>query len=63
MRRRTPQELKRAQLVKIIRSHTRLKYSIQAEEELNEVPPFYLEKYDRALTRGEEFTFDTAELP
>ena len=62
MRRKTRQELQRSQLVKVIRSTVRLKHSIAAEEELNEVLPHYLEKFDRALERGLPFDFDTNEL-
>jgi hypothetical protein len=63
MRRKTPSELTRALLAKTIRQHVRLKHSLAADEEINEVLPLWLDKFDRALAEGKPFNFDTNELP
>jgi hypothetical protein len=63
VRRKTPAELKRAQIAKVVRNHIRLKHSVLADEEINETLPKVLAQYDRALMTGQAFDLDTNELP
>ena len=53
----TVQKLKedqaRANMLKVIRTAIRLKHSIAADEELNEVLPLAEKKFNAALHRGE----------
>lgn len=53
MRKKTPAELKKAQIAKATRTLIRLKHSLKADEELNAVLPDTLEEFDEALARGE----------
>ena len=64
MRKKTPAELERARIAKVARTLIRLKHSLAADEELNEVLPDTLEAFDEAITRGElkELKTDLAEL-
>ena len=61
-RRKTKQELERAELAKAIRNYIRLKYSMAADEEINEVLWDILEEYDVALASGKAFKFKLSEL-
>ena len=61
-RRKTGQELERAELAKSVRSFVRLKYAIAADEEINEVLWDILEEYDTALAKGKAFKFKLSEL-
>lgn len=53
MKRKTPAELERYKVGKATRALVRLKHSLAADEELNEVLPNTLEEFDEALARGE----------
>lgn len=46
-------DLQRASMLKIIRTAVRLKHSIAADEELNEVLPKAEAKFNAAVLRGE----------
>ena len=61
-RRKTGQELERAEMAKSVRSFIRLKYAIAADEEINEVLWDILEEYDIALASGKPFKFKLSEL-
>lgn len=50
---KTEAELLKAQMVKTIRSLVRVKHSLRADEELNEVLPKAEQAFDIALQRGE----------
>lgn len=50
--RKAKEEQQRANMLKVIRAAVRLKYSIQADNELNEVLPLAEKRWDDALTRG-----------
>jgi len=45
--------MKRAKIAKTARTLIRLKHSLAADEELNDVLPATLEEFDEALARGE----------
>ena len=61
-RRRTAQELERQEMAKSIRSFIRLKYSVAADEEINDVLWNILDEYDAALAAGQPFDFALGEL-
>lgn len=46
-------EMERARIVKVSRALIRLKHSIAADEELNDVLPDRLEEFDLALQKGD----------
>jgi hypothetical protein len=50
---KTESELQKALLVKVLRSQVRLKHTLEAERELNEVLPAAEKAFDKALQRGE----------
>lgn len=53
MKRKTPVEMERARIAKAARTLIRLKHSLAADEEMNEVLPDTLEAFDEAISRGE----------
>jgi hypothetical protein len=53
LRRKTEIEMRRAALAKTARSLVRLKHSLAADEELNEILPETLAEFDGAVARGE----------
>ena len=53
MRKKSPAEMERAKVTKTARTLIRLKHSLAADEELNDVLPATLEEFDEALARGE----------
>lgn len=53
MKKRTDDEQARANALKVVRSAIRLKHSIAADEELNQVLPSFEKKFNAALLRGE----------
>lgn len=53
MHRKTPAELEKARIQKVARTLIRLKHSLAADEELNQVLPDTLADFDEALARGE----------
>lgn len=46
-------EMERDRIMKITRALIRLKHSLNADEEINEVLPDRLSEFDKALQRGE----------
>ncbi len=52
-KKKTPEEMERAKIEKAARTLIRLKHSLKADEELNEVLPDALEQFDNALVQGE----------
>jgi hypothetical protein len=52
VRRRTTIEVRRAQVAKTLRTAIRLKHSLAADEEINEVLPTVLADLDRAVQQG-----------
>ena len=61
-RRKTDLELERMQMAKSIRMFIRLRYSIAADEEINDVLWDIMDRYDLALATGEAFDFSLSEL-
>lgn len=53
MKKKTPEELEKDKIAKAVRTLIRLKHSLKADEELNEVLPDTLESFDNALVQGE----------
>lgn len=53
MRKKSPAEMERQKIIKAARTLIRLKHSIAADEELNNVLPDTLAEFDEALSRGE----------
>lgn len=53
MLRKSDAELNRAAVVKITRTMLRLKHSLAADREINDILPDRLEEFDAALQRGE----------
>ncbi len=49
-------------MAKSIRSFIRLKYSVAADEEINDVLWNILDEYDAALAAGKPFVFKLSEL-
>lgn len=52
MRRRTKVEMTQAQVAKCVRAAIRLKYSLQADEEINDRLPSILDEFELALSTG-----------
>lgn len=46
-------EMERFKLVKVTRTLTRLKHSLQIDKELNDLLPAQLEEFDMAIQQGE----------
>lgn len=53
MKKYTPEEMERRRITKAARTLIRLKHSLAADEELNDVLPDTLAEFDAALARGE----------
>ena len=53
MNKKTDIEMERAKTTKVLRTLIRLKYSLKADEEMNEVIPDTLSEFDKALASGE----------
>lgn len=53
MHKKTPIEMERHRVSKVTRSLLRLKYSLMADEAINEVLPDTLEEFDAAIQQGE----------
>lgn len=53
MRKKTPAELEKARVTKVARTIIRLKHSLAADIEINDVLPDTLAEFDDALARGE----------
>lgn len=53
MRKKSPSEMERARLIKASRTLIRLKHSLKADEEMNEILPDTLAEFDAAVARGE----------
>lgn len=53
MRKKTPIEMERARVMKVTRSMLRLKHSLNADEEINNILPDTLEEFDRSVQSGE----------
>jgi hypothetical protein len=62
VRRKLPSEQTWANVLKAARAAVRLKHSLRADEELNEVLPRLQEEYTRAINRGQPYELDTASL-
>ena len=62
MRQRSKTEQTRADIAQAYRSQVRLKYSIAAAHEINEVLPLLLGQFDKAMMRGLPFEVDIQEL-
>lgn len=52
MRRLSPVEIERRKIEKAMRTLVRLKHSLAADEELNEVLPDKLDEFDNAVASG-----------
>ena len=63
MRKRSKSEMMRLSISKVVRGHIRMKHTLAAEDEINEVLPRVLAEYDRCLQTGTEFSLDTNKLP
>ena len=63
MRKRSQAEVMRAKIAKVVRNHIRIKYSLEADEEINQILPKVLAEYDRCLQTGKPFDLDTNKLP
>jgi len=53
MNKKSEIEMERARIIKITRTLTRLKHSLNADEEINDVLPARLSEFDSALQDGE----------
>lgn len=53
MHKKSRAELERAKITKVARTLIRLKHSLAADEELNEVLPDKLEEFDQGVLGGE----------
>lgn len=53
MRKKTRPEMEKAKIVKATRTLIRLRHSLAADEQLNEILPDTLAEFDEALARGE----------
>lgn len=53
MKKKTREEMKRANVAKTTRTLIRLKHSLAADEEINAVLPDTLDEFDAALASGE----------
>ena len=60
MIKKSPIEQERANIIKVSRTLIRLKHSIAADNEINDVLPARLEEFDKALQHGE---LKTIEIP
>jgi hypothetical protein len=53
MKQLTPIEVERAKIAKITRTLVRLKYSLKADEEINNILPETLDEFDLSIQSGE----------
>lgn len=53
MNRKSKAEMERAKIAKVARTLIRLKHSLAADEELNEILPDKLEEFDQGVLGGE----------
>jgi len=53
MQKKSEIEMERAKILKVTRNLIRLKHSLQADKELNDILPERLIEFDRALQDGE----------
>lgn len=53
MRKKTPAEMEEARIIKVTRYLIRLKHSLAADEEINELLPDRLEEFSKSLQKGE----------
>lgn len=53
MKKKTPIEMERDRIAKITRSMLRLKYSLKADEAINDILPETLDQFDTAIQAGE----------
>lgn len=53
MNQKTPIEMERAKTIRILRTLTRLKYSLEADRELNELLPEVMVEFDQGVQKGE----------
>lgn len=53
MRKKSNAELERAKIAKLTRTLIRLKHSLSADEELNQVLPDALDEFDQGVLEGE----------
>lgn len=53
MRKKSPAELEKAKITKATRTLIRLKHSLDADEQINNILPGTLAEFDEALARGE----------
>jgi hypothetical protein len=58
----TEYERERKKLIKAVRSTVRLKHSLNADDELNEVLPQILGEFDKAIAAGKPFELATLSL-
>lgn len=54
----TDTEVKRAAILKAVKSNVRLKYAILADEELNRILPELAARFDKAMAEGKFFELD-----
>jgi len=59
---KTEYDRERAKLIKAVRSTIRLKHSLVADDELNEILPTILANYDKALQSGKPYELATLSL-
>lgn len=64
MNKKTPIEMERDRITKITRAFIRLKHSLAADEEINEILPDRLSEFDKSLQGGElkQLSFDINEV-
>lgn len=53
LQKKTPAEMEKAKIIKAARTLIRLKHSLAADEEMNDVLPDTLAEFDEAVQRGE----------
>lgn len=53
MNKKSPAEMERARIIKITRTLARLKASLAADEEINEILPDRLAQFDKSLNEGQ----------
>ena len=58
MQRKTDIEMERIKIAKTVRALVRLKYSLKADEELNELLPDTLIEFENSIQQGELKTLD-----
>lgn len=61
MIKKSPIEMERARIIRVTRTLVRLKHSLRADEEINELLPERLEEFDNSLQLGELLGLDVPE--